>query len=474
MSEPTIVSRSGKAIEGAALKKFAASLVGNILRPGEKEYHRARIGWTGLLDPRSPAIIVCCASTEDVVRSIDFARTNQLEVAVRSGGHSLSGDSFCDGGVVIDVSAMKAIEVDPKSNIARGDAGLTAGEFDHATQAFGLATVLGECSAVGIAGFTLGGGLGRLMGKYGAGCDNLLSAEIVNADGNTLRASAQENPDLFWALRGGGGNFGVVTSLEYRLHPVPEILGGTLTYPISNVREVLTFLDDFMPSVPDEMDIVIDIGNGGLMTFAPGVMEPIINLAVSYCGDLAKGERVLRPLRSFRRPTADTIRTMPYLEMQALSDIRPLAAFGSSGGSMALEGGFVARLREQGIDTIISFIEEAPSGFWITAEHYLHGAVCRTASEQVAFALRKPGYSTRVFSAWREPGQADLSIDWVRRLTAALKPLAGGAMYLNYLTDPSGSAVEASYGNNFARLVALKSKYDPTNFFHSNRNIPTA
>ena len=339
-----------------------------------------------------------CAAASDVVRSIDFARNNQLEVAVRAGGHSLSGDSFCDGGVVIDVSAMKAIVVDPQSNTARADAGLTAGEFDLATQAFGLTTVLGECSAVGIAGFTLGGGLGRLMGKYGAGCDNLLSADLVSVDGKMLRASTQENRDLFWALRGGGGNFGIVTSLEYRLHPVREILGGTLTYPISDVREVLTFLDDFMLSVPDEMDIVIDIGNCGLMTFAPGVMEPIVNLAVSYCGDLEKGERALKPLRSFRRPSADTICAMPYLEMQALSDIRPLAAFGSSRGSMALEGGFVARLGEQAIDTIVSFIDESPGGFWITAEHYPRRRL-RPGIRYVAFALRQPGYSARVFSS---------------------------------------------------------------------------
>ena len=393
MSEPRLVANTGKVIETAALRKFAATLIGEIIGRNDERYEQARRLWLGMIDPRRPDLILRCAATADVARSVDFCRSNELAMAVRAGGHSLAGDSFCDGGVVIDISGLKAIRVDPEGRTARAGAGLMAGELDRATQAFGLATVLGECSAVGIAGFTLGGGLGRLMGLHGAGSDNLLSAEVVKADSGIVAASAEENEELFWAIRGGGGNFGIVTSLEYQLHSVGRILGGVLTYPISQVREVLTFLDDYMMAVPDEFDVVVDIGNGGLMTFAPGVIEPILNLAVSYCGDLEKGDIALKPLRSFRRPLADTIRAMPYLEMQALSDIRPLAEFGSAGGSMFLEGGFIERLGAEAIETIVEYLTDPPPCFWFTAEHYLHGAICRPAPAQTAFGLRRAGYS---------------------------------------------------------------------------------
>jgi len=398
--------------------------------------------------------------------------TNDIAIAVRAGGHSLAGDSFCDGGVLIDVSGIKAINLDLNQRLARVDAGLTAAELDRATQAFGMATVLGECSAVGIAGYTLGGGLGRLMGQHGAASDNLLSAEVVMAGGGIVLASADENGDLFWAIRGGGGTFGIVTSLEYQLHPVGNILGGSLTYPISAIREVLTFLDGFMMTAPDEFDVVVDIGNGGLMTFAPRVIEPILNLAVSYCGDLGAGETALKPLRSFCRPLADTIRAMTYLEIQALSDIRPLAEFGSAGGSMVLEGGFIERFGTEVIDTLLEYLTDTPPCFWFTAEHYLHGAVCRPAPDATAFGLRRPGYSSRIFAAWRDSSQTEVSALWVKRLSSALEPFSGGVSYVNYLTGSTGeTGVRAAYGANYERLVALKNKYDPSNFFNSNRNI---
>jgi len=403
----TVSSSKGRAIEESAVRKFEARLVGRILRPGGDGYESARRVWTGMTDQRRPGFIVRCAATSDVVRAVDFARSNDIAIAVRAGGHSFAGDSFCEGGMVIDVSNMKAIRIDPERCVARAEAGLTVGEFDHATQRFKLATVLGECASVGIAGYTLGGGLGRLMGKHGVACDNLLSAEVVGADGSIMRTSADENADLFWGIRGGGGNFGIVTSLESRLHPVGQILGGTLIYPISAIRDVLSFLDGYMNEVPDEFDIVIDIGRGGVMTFAPRVMEPIVSLAVSYCGDLHKGEAALKPLRSFRQPLAETIRAISYLEMQDLSDIRPFAEFGSAGGLMALESGFIQRLGEEAIEIIVAFVREAPSCFWIAAEHYLHGAACRPAASDKAFALRQSGYSTRIFAGWTKSSEAD-------------------------------------------------------------------
>jgi len=468
----SILARDGKPIAGSTLKKFAASLDGSILEPGNNDYESLRRLWTGLIDPRHPALIVRCSGESDVVRAISFARNNQITVAVRSAGHSLAGDSFCEGGMLIDISGMKRIEVDPVAGVARAQTGLTVGEFDHATQGFGLATVLGECSAVGISGFTLGGGLGRLMGKHGVACDNLVSAELVTAEGSLVRANAAENGDLFWGLQGGGGNFGVVTSLEYRLHPVGRILGGTLTYPISAIRDVLHFVDNYMTEVPDEFDIVVDIGNNGITALAHGIMEPIVNLVVSYCDDLQKGEAALRPLRSFRRPLSDSIRSMPYVAMQSLSDTRPLAEYGSSGASFSLEGGFIEGLGSQVIETINGFLDEAPPCFWITAEHYLHGAASLPAVHERAFSLRRRGYTTRIFAGWTSPGEADRSAAWVKRLNTALARFSDGALYTNYLTGVEGDAgVRAAYGTNYDRLVALKNRYDPDNFFSSNRNI---
>jgi FAD/FMN-containing dehydrogenase len=336
-----------------------------------------------------------------------------------------------------------------------------------------LATVLGYCSTVGIAGYTLGGGLGRLMGKHGAGSDNLLSAEIVDVEGRVLRASPHEREDLFWAIRGDGGNFGIVTSLEYQLHPADQVLGGALTYPISATREVLTFLDEYMMTASDELDVAVDVGNIGMMLAAPIVMESIVTVTVSYCGDLEKGATALKPLRSFRRPLADTIHAMPYLDIQVLDeDIRPLAEFGSTGGSMALESTFIERFGPEAIDRIVNSLEDPPPFFWFTAEHYMHGAVCRIEPTGTALALRRPGYSSRVFAAWRESSQADLSLAWVKRLVAALEPFTGDAKYLSYLTSGAGDAdVRAAYRPNYERLVSVKNRYDPINFFSSNRNI---
>jgi len=318
----------------------------------------------------------------------------------------------------------------------------------------------------------LGGGLGRLMGKHGSGSDNLLSAELVDADGRALRLSADENEDLFWAIRGAGANFGIVTSLEYRLHRVGDGLAGSLTYPIAKFREVLTFLDDYMMSAPDELDLVIDVGSPDLMNLAPRINQPIVNLSLSYCGDLQKGEAAIKPLRSFSRSIADSIRPMSYFEIQRLSNLLPLTEFVSSGGSICLECGFVERLAPDLIETIAAFIAEPPPCVWLSIEHYLHGAVCLPAPAHSAFALRRPGYSSRILSAWREPKQADVSAEWVQRLNCALKPFAGGAIYLNYLTSAAGDAgVRAAYGTNYDRLAELKSKYDPSNFFNSNRNI---
>jgi len=473
--KPKIISTTGRAIEETALAKFKAHVLGEVMFPGEEHYERARRTWSGMVDPRRPAMIVRCATSSDVAHCVEFARNSDLAIAVRAGGHSFTGDSFCDGGMVIDVSGIKNLVVNAVTCTARAGSGLTAGEFDQATEPFGMATVLGECPSVGIAGYTLGGGLGRLMGEHGAGCDNLRSVELVNADGRAVRASVEENQDLFWAIRGGGANFGIVTSLEYQLHRVRHGLAGSLTYPITDLQNILAFLDDYMMGVPDELDLVIDIGHPDLMALAPRVNQPIVNLAVSYCGDLQKGEEAIKPLRFFRANFADNIQPMSYFEMQTLADFQPLIDFVPSGGSIALECGFVERLTPGVIETIGAFMAEAPPCVWISMDHYLHGAVCVPASRHSAFVLRRPGYSSRILSAWREPRQAAVSAEWVHRFNSALQPFAGGAMYLNYLTSEAGEAgLRTAYGSNYDRLTELKRKYDPTNFFNSNRNIQPA
>src|SRR5215469_11330957 len=415
-----LVSLNGKVIEDRTVRKFERHLLGELLRPGEERYEAARRVWSGMIDPRRPAMIVRCAAATDVARSVEFARGNEIALAIRGGGHSLTGDSFCDGGIVIDLCGMKKIEVDSTRCVAGADAGLTVRDFDAATNAYGLAGVMGECSSVGIAGFTLGGGLGRLMGRYGAACDNLLSAELIDADGEFLRANADENEDLFWAIRGGGGNYGIATSFEYRLHHVDKVLSGTLMYPVSDTREVLTFLDEFMMSIPDEMDISMDIGNTGMMTSAPGVTIPVISLGVSFCGNIEKAEAALKPLRRFRKPLADKIRVMPYYESQRLADLRPLTNFVSRGGLVAIDGGFIQRIGDEAIDVIVAAIAEAPSLYWLTAEHYMHGAVCGYSSDDTALALRRPGYCRRVFAAWREPADAEIATALGKGVSAAL------------------------------------------------------
>jgi hypothetical protein len=466
------VSLNGKAIEPLRVRAFERHLSGTILRPGEGRYETARRVWTGMIDPRQPAMIVRCATATDVARSVQFAREHEIAVAVRGGGHSFTGDSFCEGGMVIDLSGMKKIEIDAARCVGRADPGLTVGDFDLATKPFGLAAVMGECSSVGIVGFTLGGGLGRLTGRFGAACDNLLGAELVGAGGEFLRASADENPELFWAIRGGGGNFGIATSLEYRLHHVSPVLAGSLMYPVADTRAILTFLDQFMINSPDELDICMDIGNTGMMPWAPGVTMPVISLGVSFCGNIQKGEAVLKPLRRFCKPLSDSIHVMPYYELQSLSDLRPLTNFLSAGGSMALEGGFIERIGDDARQAIVAAVEDAPSLYWISAEHYMHGAVCASTSDRTAFSLRRPGYCSRVFSAWCEPADADIATGWVNQVSATLKQFSGGALYLNYLTQSAGDqGVRAAYGPNLERLASLKSKYDPGNFFNSNRNI---
>ena len=445
-------------VDPAALRKFGTGLQGQMILPGDPDYESARHVWNWAVD-KHPGMIVRCAGTSDVVRAVDFARSNDLLVAVRAGGHSVAGKSTCDGGMVIDVSRMKRIHVDPATQIARVESGLTLGEFDHATQAFGLATTLGTAPPTGIAGLTTGGGLGWLMGKHGIALDNVREVKVVTADGRTLTANADENADLFWGVRGGGGNFGVITVLEYHLHPVGSVLGGAVAYPQSKVREVLRFYREYTSTAPDELTAYAEfMGLPSGQAFC---------IAACYSGDLKVGEAVLKPLRRFGRPLADSFRPMPYVDMQTLLDVPPVPLAG------VIRANFLRELSDDAIDTIAAHMARIPAPACEFFLEHFHGAACRVESSQTAFAHRTPGYNFATDAIWpvAEAQAADASVKWVHGLWSAMQPFIGGGVYSNYLQDEGEGRVRAAYGANYERLVALKQKYDPTNFFRMNQNI---
>src|SRR5438105_6412672 len=369
----------------SAIQKFRKSLQGQSFCPGEGGYDSARTIPNAMID-RRPAIVAQCANSADVVTCVRFAREQDLVVAVRGGGHSVAGKSVCDGGLMIHLGAMKNVRVDPKRRIVRAETGLLLGEFDRETQAFGLATTQGVVSTVGIAGLTLGGGWGHLHAKYGLAIDNLVSADVVTADGRMLTANARENEDLFWGVRGGSGNFGVVTSLEFRLHELSTVLGGGLFWPAPKAKEVLHFWRDSVDSSPDEL-----VTQGGSLTLPDA--GQVFGIVVCYCGSQAEGEKVLKPLRSFGPPMADTLVPMNYLELQSM-----LNAFFPPGHHTYVKSNFVSSLTDQAIDAAVEYVGKSPSRYTFgpAFEHW-HGAATRVPPKDTAFAHRQYSWN---FIAW--------------------------------------------------------------------------
>jgi hypothetical protein len=435
-------------LDSSAIRKFAAGLSGQLILPSGAAYESARWSWNRAVD-RRPGMIVRCGGTEDVIRAVDFARSNNVLLAVRSGGHSFAGHSTCNDGIVIDFSAMKDIYVSPATRIARAQAGVKVGEFDRATQALGLATVMGGCEDVGIGGLTLGGGQGSLSGLYGLACDNLLSLEVVTADGRLLTASAQENADLFWGMRGGAGNFGIATALEYRLHPVSKVLAGAVTYPIQRAKQVLRSWRDYSSDPPDELTSV----------FAAFMLPegPMIGIAPCYCGDLDKGKEVLRPLDSFGSALMNSLGPTSYLDFQ-----HSIEAFNLSDRSAYRKSNFFKDLTDEGIDVIADCLLTAPRSFFVGLFPY-RGALCRVGASETAFPIRERGYDLWIDSYWQQPSDADSSVGWANSFWSAMLPFTTGAVYVNNLGDEGEERVRAAYGGNYGRLAALKNKYDPTN-----------
>jgi FAD/FMN-containing dehydrogenase len=436
---------------------FAGRLKGRLIRPEDPDYDAARRVYNGMID-RRPALIARCAAPEDVVAAVEFGRDNGLLVAVRGGGHNVAGNAVCDGGLVIDLSRMKAIRVDPVAKTARADPGLTWGELDRATQAHGLATTGGFISTTGIAGLTLGGGLGWLMRKHGLTCDNLIAAEVVTADGRLVRAGPDGDADLLWGLRGGGGNFGVVTAFEYRLHPLGPVTAGTALYPMAGAREVLRWYRDFLAEAPDEVGTSLS-----LSTSAGG--EPVVYVVVCHCGAPEAAEGVLARLRAGPAPLAMDVRRRPYAELQTLSD----AGF-PFGLLNYWKSAFLRDLSDEAIDVAVEHVAGVPSPRSFAVLEHLGGAVESGADS--AFAHRDRRFNFSIVSMWTEGAETEANVDWTRRFWEAMRPFAADAVYVNYLGDEGQERIVAAYGRErYARLVALKRRYDPGNLFRLNQNI---
>jgi FAD/FMN-containing dehydrogenase len=461
VEEATAMVASDVILDETKVEGLTASLHGKLVRPGDDDYDQARKVWNGNID-RRPALIARCSGVADVIAAVNFAHENRLLVAARGGGHNAAGHGTCDGGIVIDLSRMKGIQVDPVRRIARAQGGVTWAELDRETQAFGLATPGGNVSNTGIAGLTLGGGIGSLSGQYGLSCDNLLSADVVTADGQFLPANAEENPDLFWALRGGGGNFGIVTSFEFRLHPVgPLVLGGLVLHPIARAKEVLRFCREFGQTLPDEAFVL-----GALLTTPDGV--PMAAMLLSHNGPIEAGERVLEPARAFGPPVVDLVKPMPYVVRQTLLD----AGFAEHSVQRYWKSGFADTLSDELIDVLVKGAAESPSPQTAIAWYPIHGATTRVAADATAYALRRSLWDVNVVAQWLDPADSERHVAWTRRLWAQIDPLTTGTTYINHMAgDDRPERVRASYGGNYEKLVALKNTYDPTNLFRLNPNI---
>ena len=414
-----------------------------------------------MIDKR-PALIARCQGTSDVVQAIRFARQHDIPVSVRGGGHNVSGRAVVDGGLVIDVAGMKGAHVDPEVRTVRAQAGLTWGEFNRETGVFGLATTGGVVSTTGVAGLTLGGGLGWLFGRYGLAIDNLLSAEIVDAEGRVRTASDEADPDLFWAIRGGGGNFGIATSFEFRLHPVKTVLGGIVAHPFDAAGEMLRFYREFTAELPDEATAF-----AGVLHAPDGSGTKIAALVLCHCGPESEAEADLRPAREFGSPIMDTVSRMPYETINGMLD----GGF-PRGALNHWKSSFLSELSDDAIEMIVERFAETPAPMSSILIEHFHGAATRVDPTATAFPHRTPGYNCAVIAQWLDASINQACIEWSRATYDAMQPHFGQGRYSNYMGDEEGDEVTAAaYGPNVARLVELKRKYDPTNVFRLNQNI---
>ena len=449
-------------IPTTAIDELRGKLKGPLLQEGDPDYDACRAVWNARFD-RRPALIARCTGVADVMQAVSFARSHTLPISVRGGGHHITGDAVGDGSLTLDMSLMKGVRVDPAARTAWAQAGVTQGEFDHETQAFGLATTGGTCSLTGIAGVTLGGGFGWLMRKYGLALDNLLSLEMVTADGQMRRVSPTENAELFSCVRGAHSNFGVVTGLEYRLHSVgPTVLAGMVVHPLNKGKEALRFYRDYTSEAPEEMSAW-----AGLMTLPDG--QPIVAIVACYAGTVEAAQEVVAPLKEFGPPLADMIQPMPYVQAQVMFDESYPKGRLNYWKSSLLNG-----LSDATIDALVDGFESVGSPFSSILIEHLGGAVARVEPETTASGVRDAAYDCVIMSAWTEPSESDTHIAWGDGLWQSIQPDSTGGVYVNYLGDEGEARVRAAYGANHTRLAKLKAKYDPTNLFRYNRNIRPA
>ena len=443
----------------ASIVDLSTRFLGVLLRPDQSGYDEVRRVHNGMID-RRPALIAGCLGNADIVDAVNFARTHGLELAVRGGGHNVAGRAVCDDGLMLDMSLMKGIHVDPVRRTARAQGGVTWREFNRETQAHGLATTGGVISTTGIAGLTLGGGLGWLMAKHGLAMDNLVSAEVVTASGDIVRASKEENADLFWGLQGGGGNFGAVSWLEYRLHPVGTVTSGLIAHPFDRARDVLKFFREITSGLPDDLTIF-----GGLLHAPDGAQIAV--MIVCHCGPLAEAETALEPIKKFGSPILDSVGPTSYEETNKMLD----AGF-PRGALNYWKSNFMMELSDQAIDTLISQFAACPSPMSGLLLEHIHGAATRVGVSDTAFPHRREGYNFLVVSEWLDPADNERNIAWARESYDLMLPYFSRGRYVNYLGEDEGEdAVAAAYGPNYQRLRTLKAKYDPANLFHLNQNI---
>jgi FAD/FMN-containing dehydrogenase len=446
---------------------FARTLRGQLLQPGDAGYDETRGVWNGMID-RRPDLIARCAGAGDVIAAVNFARENGMVVSVRGGGHSISGACVCEGGMMIDLATMKGVRVDPVARTVRAEGGATWHDVDYETQAFGLAVTGGQVSHTGIAGLTLGGGFGNLMRKFGLSIDNLISADVVTADGRLLTVCADENPDLFWGIRGGGGNFGIVTSFEYRVHPVgPIIVGGMAGFDMSRAGEITEFFREYMAGATDDVGMTLAFITAPPLPFVPQHLhfQPVVALLVCHAGSLEQGMADLAPIRALQ-PDFDVIGPMPYVAIQSIiDDAMPYGKL-----RYYAKSGFLDELSGAIVDGMVAHCGAPSSPFNATVVVAAGGAVSRVGEDATAFGHRHADFDLTIFGAWTDEDQDDRHIAWARAFYEDMRPYLRG-VYVNSMADELDRITEAYPEETYRRLVTIKNTYDPTNFFRLNQNI---
>jgi len=455
-------------LDRAAIEQFRQSLNGQLVLPENADYDEVRSIWNGMID-RRPRLIARCVDADDVVEAVNFARDQKLDVSVRCGGHSVAGKSVCDDGLMIDLSPMNTVTVDSETGTARVEGGAKLGDVDAATQELGLATTAGIVSDTGVGGLTLGGGLGFLARRFGLTIDNLLAADVVTAAGEQIRASTTENPDLFWALRGGGGNFGIVTAFEFRLHEVgPEVLVGQAFYSLDHTAEVLRLYREMMSNAPDELAAY------ALALTVPPVEpfpeehqgKPAIAIIACYSGDIEEGKQVLAPFEAFGDPILRFVQPMPYTALQqSFNEGTP------KGQRYYWKSHFHRELSDEAIETFAAYVTSLPGPFSIVGFEPMGGAINRVDATETAFPHRDAEFALGIWSGWTDPADDDAAIIWSRKLHQAMAPFSTGGVYSNYMDGDEDERMSAAFADNLERLKRVKAKYDPDNFFRANQNI---